>query len=261
MLLKDKVVIVSGIGPGLGQHLATLCASEGASVVLAARTTEKLDATEDAIRGMGLNTEILKIPTDISDPEACSALVNATTKRFGGVDVLLNSAYTGGKMEPVENADLADWRKTMDTNFFGSMQLTLAAVPSMKQRGGGAVVMVNTMVVRKAMAYNAGYGASKGALKTATAHLALELGQYGIRVNSAFMGWMWGPNVENYVRQAAADQGVTQEQVIAVVADKIALKRIPTDANCAKAVIMLASDYASEVTGACLDVNGGDFIP
>jgi len=141
------------------------------------------------------------------------------------------------------------------------MQLSLAVVPSMKARGGGAIVMVNTMVVRKAMAYNAGYGASKGALKTATAHLALELGQYGIRVNSVFMGWMWGPNVEGYVRQAAADQGVSQETIIAGVADHIALKRIPTDANCGKAVIMLASDYASEVTGACLDVNGGDFIP
>ncbi|WP_116366518.1 SDR family oxidoreductase [Parahaliea mediterranea] len=261
MLLNNKVAIVSGIGPGLGQHLATHCAKEGAHVVLAARSADKLDAAEAAIASLGLNTRVLKVPTDIADPDACTALVAATCAHFGGVDVLLNSAYTGGEMTPVENANLADWRNTMDTNFFGSMQLTLAAVPSMKQRGGGAIVMVNTMVVRKAMAYNAGYSASKGALKTATAHLALELGQYGIRVNSAFMGWMWGPNVQGYVRQAAASQGVSEERVVEGIAQHIALRRIPTDANCAKAVIMLASDYASEVTGACLDVNGGDFIP
>jgi NAD(P)-dependent dehydrogenase (short-subunit alcohol dehydrogenase family) len=131
----------------------------------------------------------------------------------------------------------------------------------MKSQGGGAIVMVNTMVVHRPMMYNGGYGASKAALKNATAHLALELGQYGIRVNSTFMGWMWGPNVEGYVNQAAADRGVSTDVIKQEVAQNIALRRIPEDGDCAKAVIMLASDYAQVVTGACLDVNGGDFIP
>lgn len=261
MIMKDKVVIVSGIGPGLGQQLALLCAREGASVVLAARTAEKLDTAEAAIAALGLETPVLKVATDIADPAACQRLVAATTERFGGVDTLLNSAYVGGTMEPIDSADLGDWRETMNVNFFGTMQLTQAAVPAMRRRGGGSIVMVNTMVVRKPMPHNAGYAASKGALKSATAHLALEIGQYGIRVNSTFMGWMWGPSVAAYVAREAAARGVAESRITDDIAAGIPLRRIPTDEHCARAVIMLASDYASEVTGACLDVNGGDYIP
>jgi NAD(P)-dependent dehydrogenase (short-subunit alcohol dehydrogenase family) len=102
---------------------------------------------------------------------------------------------------------------------------------------------------------------SKAALTGATAQLALELGRYGIRVNTAYMGWMWGPPVEGYLRAAAAQQGTTVEALARGVAQHIPLGRIPDDADCAKAALFLASDYACAVTGAALDVNGGEFLP
>jgi NAD(P)-dependent dehydrogenase (short-subunit alcohol dehydrogenase family) len=262
MLLKDKVVIVSGIGPGLGQELSTLAAKEGAAaVVLAARTEKKLDAAEQEINALGLGTKVLKVPTDISNEEQCQALADATAAEFGRIDVLFNSAYDPGSFEPIEHADLAGWRRAMEVNLFGTMNLSLACIPHMKANGGGAIVMIATMVEHKPLATQAGYGASKSALRAATKHLALELGQYNIRVNSCHMGWMWGPSVEGYFAWQSQESGRPQDELISEVTRSIPLGVIPDDGECAKAALFLASDYASVVTGAALDVNGGEYMP
>jgi len=262
MLLKDKMVIVSGIGPGLGQELAVLAAAEGAAgVVLAARTARKLDAAEQAIAALGLGTRVLKVPTDIADQAQCQALAEQALQTFGRIDVLFNSAYDPGSFEPVAQANLDGWRRAMDVNFFGTMQLTQACIPAMIAAGGGAIVMIGTMVEHKPLATQGGYGASKSALRSATKHLALELGQHGIRVNSCHMGWMWGPAVEGYFAWQASESGKSQQELIAEVTRNIPLGVIPDDGECARAALFLASDYASMVTGAALDVNGGEYMP
>ncbi len=262
MLLEDKVVIVSGIGPGLGIELATLAAKEGArAVAVAARTPAKLDDAEAAIRAAGLRTPVLKLATDVRDRAQCRRLVDETVARFGRIDALVNSAYVPGGFTLAESADLDDWRATMDVNLFGTMTLTQAVIPVMKRQGGGAIVMINSMVTRKPMPAQGGYAVSKSALTSAVAQLALELGRDGIRVNSAYMGWMWGPPVEGYLTSEAARQGTTVDALAGAVAQSIPLGRIPDDADCAKAALFLVSDYACAVTGAALDVNGGEFLP
>ena len=261
MLLKDKVVIVSGIGPGLGQELSTLAAQEGArAVVLAARTVEKLDTAEQEINDLGLGTKVLKVPTDISDAGQCQALADQAAAEFGQIDVLFNSAYDPGSFEPIESADLDGWRRAMNANFFGTMQLTQACIPHMKEKGG-AIVMIATMVEHKPLATQGGYGSSKMALRSATKHLALELGKYNIRVNSVHMGWMWGPAVEGYFAWQSQSTGKPQDELFAEVASNIPLGVIPDDGDCARAALFFASDYANVVTGAALDVNGGEYMP
>lgn len=262
MLLQDKVVIVSGIGPGLGQELSTLAAKEGASaVVIAARTPAKLDTAEAEIKALGLGTQVLKVVTDIADPGQCQALADATMKAFGRIDVLFNSAYDPGTFEPIAEADLVGWRRSMEVNFFGTMQLTQACIPAMRAAGGGAIVMIATMVEHKPLATQGGYGASKSALRTATKHLALELGADNIRVNSCHMGWMWGPAVAGYFDWQSQASGRSKEELIAEVTRSIPLGHIPDDGDCAKAAVFLGSDYARVVTGAALDVNGGEYMP
>jgi len=261
MLLKDKVVIVSGIGPGLGGELAMEAARQGALLVIAARTPEKLDSAEAEIRAAGMDNPILKVPTDIADPTQCQALADATVAEYGRIDALINSAFNPGTFEPIESANLDGWRAAMDVNLFGTMNLTLACVPAMKQQGGGAIVMINTMVTRQPMATQGGYAASKGALGSATAHLAVELGQYNIRVNSAYMGWMWGPPVEFYMKMMKDTHPDGAAGVKAEVEKGIPLGSIPEDGDCAKVAIFLASDYSCAMTGAQLDVNGGEHIP
>lgn len=261
MLLKDKVVIVSGIGPGLGHELALEAARQGARLAICARTASKLDAAEQEILEAGVKTEILKVPTDIADVEQCKNLVAKTIEKYGRIDVLINSAYNPGAFDLIENADLNGWRAAMDVNLYGTLALTLEVVPHMKKQGGGSIVMINTMVTRRPLQTQAGYGASKAALASATQHLALELGPYNIRVNSTYMGWMWGPPVEGYMQQQAQETGVSVEDMKAAIAQNIPLRVIPEDGDCAKAAIFLASDYACAVTGAALDVNGGEYLP
>src|SRR6188474_1144241 len=248
MLLKDKVVIVSGIGPGLGVKLAVEAAREGArAVVAAARTSEKLDDAENRIRALGTSCRVLKLPTDITDAGQCRQAAERTVKEFGRIDGLVNSAYFHGDFGPVSEPDFATWSRILDTNLMGSVRMTLAVAPQMKKQGGGAVVMINTMTTLKPFPGEGAYAASKSALLTATKYLAMELGPSNIRVNSARMGWMWGAPVQGYIAATAKAQGVPEQQLIDGVAANIPLRRIVTDDECARAALFLISDYASAV--------------
>lgn len=261
MLLKNKVVIVSGIGPGLGVKLAIEAAREGAQgVVIAARGADKLDDAEQRIKSLGTDCRVLKVVTDIGDREKCRNLAEQAMRQFGRIDALLNSAYTAGNVtESIEVADLDGWRSVFETNVFGTMNLTLEVVRHMKQTGG-AIAMINSMVLRKPLPGQAAYASSKGALATSVKYLAQELGPYGIRVNSVLMGWMWGAPVQGFIPHMAAAQNISEDQVIAQVAANIPLGHIPTDDDCAKAALFMVSDYAKAITGAALDVNGGEFM-
>lgn len=264
MLLKDKVVIISGIGPGLGSKLAVEAAREGArGIAIAARSAEKLDDSEKRIRALGVKAEVLKQVTDINDRGQCEALVAATVKTFGRVDALVNSAFEHGAMDYVGTADLDSWLKgPINTNLIGTLKLTQAVIPQMKRQGGGAIVMINTMAVRQVPPLGeAGYAASKAALGVSVKYLAKELGPSKIRVNSVHMGWMWGAPVIGYVNWQAGELKIPPEQLKAQIAAGIPLGDIPTDDECARAALFMVSDYASAVTGAALDANGGAYMP
>jgi NAD(P)-dependent dehydrogenase (short-subunit alcohol dehydrogenase family) len=258
MILKDKVVIVSGIGPGLGQELAINAGQQGAKVVLAARTQSFLEKVDAEVQKTGAET--LVVATDITDPGQCQNLVDKTVERFGRIDALINSAYSGGTFCTFEDANLDDWRATMEVNLFGSLTLTQCAVPVMKKQGKGSVVMINTLVERKPLPMQAAYASSKGALSVATRMLAKELGPHGIRVNSVAMGWMWGPPVEGYVNGMAKEMGVSAYDVIADIVKDIPIGHIPDDSDCANAALFFASDLSAVVTGANLNCNGGEFM-
>ena len=258
MILKNKVVIVSGIGPGLGQELAYGAAREGAKLVIAARSTELLNKLQIEISASG--SEVIAVPCDITNPADCEHLVQSTIDEYGKIDGLINSAYRAGDFKEICNSDFSDWQETMNTNFFGTMNLTIAAVKRMENHANGAIVMINSLITKKPLPTQGGYAASKGALSTATKILAKELGPKGIRVNSVFMGWMWGPPVEMYVNYTAQAMGVTPEAVIADVVKDIPLGLIPDDSDCANAALFLISDLAKVITGSSLDVNGGEFM-
>ena len=145
MLLKDKVVIVSGIGPGLGQELAYGAAREGAKIAIAARSTDLLNKLKDEI---GKKSEVIAVPCDITKPEECKNLVDETVKKYGKLDGLINSAYRAGDFKEIEDSDFSDWHETMNTNFFGTMNLTMAAVKEMTPNQQGAIVMINSLITK-----------------------------------------------------------------------------------------------------------------
>jgi NAD(P)-dependent dehydrogenase (short-subunit alcohol dehydrogenase family) len=146
-------------------------------------------------------------------------------------------------------------------NLFGSLQLSRAVAKYMKTQGGGAIVMVNSMVTKRVIGNQAGYATSKGALTIAAKALASELAPLKIRVNSCYMGWMWGASVKTYCEMAAPAMNCKPEDVKKGIEKNIPLGEMPTDAECAPACIFLLSDYAKVIIGAQLDVNGGEYMP
>lgn len=266
MLLKDKVVLVSGIGPGLGIKLAIEAAREGAAgLIISCRTNSKLVAAEKQVREAGFSsTPILARTCNITKKEDCEALVAAGVEKFGRIDALINSAFNHGPMDYASTANLDGWLTgPMATNLIGSLKMTQAVIPQMKKQKNGAIVMINTLAVRRVPAEvgEAGYAASKAALRTAAMYLANELAPDGIRVNTVHIGWMWGFPVQMYVQYQAQVNKTTEEEIKKGIAKNIPMGRIPTDDECARPALFLCSDYASAMTGAALDVNGGIWMP
>jgi len=258
MLLKDRVAIVSGIGPGMGREISLALAREGADVALAARSPEHLE--EAAAKVQALGRRAVCVPTDIAKPEDCRRLVERTAAELGRIDVLVNNAFAPGLYVPFADADLNDWRKVFDVNVFGALQLTQLVVPHMAHQGGGSIVFINTMSMRIIEPLFGSYAASKGALMTAAQTLAKELGPLKIRVNSVVPGYIWGPNLERYFKHLAAQKGITAQAVYDEIAARTALNRIPTAAEIADAVLFFASDLSRVVTGQALDVNAGHYF-
>src|ERR1700733_8883541 len=255
-LLSDKVCVVSGVGPGLGRQAATALAGHGADLVLAARRQSTLDEVLAEVSSLGARA--VTVPTDITDPDACARLMAAGAEEFGGIDVLVNNAFRFDAFQSFEEVDLAIWRKIMDTNLFGSLQMTRAALPAMRARGGGSVVMVASMVARQPQPVQGGYAISKGALLTATKVLAFELGPSRVRVNAVVPGWMAGPSVDIYVQMESEGRGISGEEVMDELNARVPLGHIPSDEQVAGTIVYLASDLSSALTGQAVDTNGGE---
>jgi len=257
-LLEGKVCVVSGVGPGLGRRAAVALAAHGADVVLAARRQSSLDEVAAEVEALGVR--VLAVPTNIVDVEQCERVVELARKELGGIDVLVNNAFRFDVMKTFEEVDLEAWRKIMDVNLFGSLKMTKAALPAMEARGGGSVIMVASMGARKPTPLEGGYSVSKGALMTATRVLAYELGSKGIRVNALVPGWMLGPSVDIYIQMTMDNRGISSQEVVDELAERMALGRVPTDEDVAGSIVYLASDLSSVVTGQAIDANGGELF-
>lgn len=254
-VVQDKVAIVSGVGPGMGRDIAIALAKEGAHLVLAARSMEKLRAVAIEIEALG--RRVLCVPTDVTRPDDTEQLVVQAVKTFGRIDILSNNAFDPGARELVEDADLGGWRSMFEVNFYGAVELSQQVIPIMKKQGGGAIVMTNSMSMRLIIDRYGGYAASKAALLAATQTMARELGRYKIRVNSIVPGYIWGERLEGYFKRLAEQQGRTFEEVYAEIASQTALGHLPHSEEIAPAAVFFASDWSRAITGQTLDVNGG----
>src|SRR5579859_1610031 len=166
MLLRDRVVIVTGVGPGMGRKLALLLADEGAKVAVAARNA---GFVADVVREIEAKGAVaIGVPTDVSDMAQCENLAARTLEAFGRIDGLVNSAYAHNDFLPFEDRDLAVWQANMDVTYFGALRMVKAVLPAMKAQGGGAIVNVSTKSSLKMVVGEGDYGTAKGALNAGT---------------------------------------------------------------------------------------------
>jgi NAD(P)-dependent dehydrogenase (short-subunit alcohol dehydrogenase family) len=255
-LLDGRVAIVSGIGPGMGRAIALELARAGADVALGARREPALRAVATEVEALGRRT--VCVPTDITDPEQCARLVETAGAELGGVDILVNNAFTEEDWhDPFDGFDPARWRAPIDVNVFGTLQLSQAAVPHLKRAGGGSIIMITTLSVKNPIPLLAGYAASKRALTTAAQTMALELGSSGIRVNCVAPGHIQGESLAQYFEWIAGRRGVSPDDVADEIKAMNPLHHIPSPTEIAGAVVFFASDLSRAITGQTLDVNCG----
>ncbi|MFI6517644.1 SDR family NAD(P)-dependent oxidoreductase [Spirillospora sp. NPDC050679] len=180
--LDGKVAIVTGAGQGVGQGIALALASEGASIAVLGRTPAKLAATCELVAARGAEAE--PFACDVRDTGAIPGLVDEVAARFGGVDVLVNNAYTGAYGPLLEMGD-ADFQRGFHSGPFAAFAFMKACHPHMKARGGGSIVnLVSSAMVRWDPATYGAYAAAKQALRSLTRTAAAEWGGDGIRANS-----------------------------------------------------------------------------
>ena len=256
MLLRDRTVVVSGVGAGLGHQVAAACVREGARVVLGARTEENLARCAAGIDPDGGRTAHRAV--DIADEKQCEALAALAVERFGGIDAVVHVAALDTVMGGLADADFEEWSRVLDVNLLGTLRMTRACLPALREAaGGGSVVMIGTQssVAAPTQVRQAAYAASKGGLVSAMYSLARELGPDDIRVNTVQPGWMWGPPVQGFV--AASDDG---EALLARLNGRMALPTMATDADVAETAAFFASPRAKGITGQCLLVNAGEVM-
>lgn len=254
MILKDKVVIITGAGPGMGQAMCRGAAAEGAKVIVTARSLDAINAIAADIKAAG--GEAIAVPCDVSKMEDCQAAAKAALDTWGRIDGLVNSAYYHPDWMNLEAHSIEQLTQAFDVIATGSLRMAQCVIPTMKAQGKGSIVNVSTLATRKPMPGEGGYAMAKSALNQLTRQLAIELGGTGIRINTALMGWMDGAPLQSFFKSMGDGGDAFRTQR----ASEIPVGHIPPDSDCAKAVYFLLSDYASEMTGAALDVNGGDWV-
>ena len=255
-LLKGKVVVISGIGPGLGRTLAVEAAKMGADLVIAARTESRLQELQAELEGHGV--KVLSVVTDVREEESRAGLRDRTLEAFGRVDCVINNAFTIPPMDPITQIEPRRLAQVNETNVFAPLRLTALFADALAQTTG-SIIMVNSCVSYSSQPEYAGYKLSKGALAHLASSLATELGPRGIRVNSVAPSYIYEDVNRGYFDFLAAVEEKTHEQVYAEKAAPTDLKRLASSEEVARATLFLASDLASAVSGQMLTVDCGEF--
>lgn len=243
--LQGKIAFVTGAGSGIGEATALRFAEEGATVVLCGRRVEPLQGVQEKIIASGGQAEIAV--ADVSDEQAYVSALEATAKRHGRLDILVNNAmaYTWGSIDSMSTADWhANFATTVDGTFYG----TRTAMRLMKEQGGGSIVNIASICGLFGTAWMAGYSAAKAAVINFSRAAASEGAPDNIRCNVIIPGVVDTPATAGMLGDAKARTNT--EKVIP-------MKRVGLPVELANAILFLASDEASYVTGASLAVDGG----
>ena len=247
--LTDKIALVTGSSRGLGFASARALIEEGCRVAICARDGERLEETAETFRRESGEDRVLAVQADLSTAEGVATVLDRTVEAFGGVDILVNNVGRAGGGGVVETND-AEWDAAFDETLFPAIRASRLAVPHMRTRGGGAIIMIASIWGRESggrMTYNAVKAAEISLAKS----MARELAPDNVRVNSVAPGSISFPGGSWHRRQQEDPEGMA-----AFVRDQLPFGRFGRAEEVGNVVAFLASPRASWVSGACVTVDG-----
>jgi sorbitol-6-phosphate 2-dehydrogenase len=255
--LEGKIALVTGAGQGLGEALAHRLGREGAHVVVADIMDDKAAAVAVAIAAQH-GVRAVAVHADVTDCAQCEAMVDRAVAEFGRLDICVSNAGILISGEITE-FDPARWRKVIEVNLVGYFHVARAAARVMKAQKGGVIVQINSKSGKKGSSKNSAYAASKFGGIGLTQSLALELAEYGIRVNAICPGNLldsplW---VDSLYEQYAKRWGISVEEVRQKYLSQVPLGRGCVYEDVANVLVFLASDQSSYMTGQGINVTGG----
>ncbi|HEX7232672.1 MAG TPA: SDR family NAD(P)-dependent oxidoreductase [Candidatus Binatia bacterium] len=245
--LENRIALVTGGGQGIGRAIALAMAREGAALVIGDLNETNAGAVKKEIEGLGSKASALH--ADISNEESVQAMVEATLKEHGRVDVLVNNAGIF-PTSPVEEMAEEEWDRVIGTNLVGTFLCSGAVVPHLLAQRSGRIISLTSGRAFQGARNGAHYAASKAGIIAFSKSLALELAPYGITVNVICPG----------ITDTAQPRGHQTEEQIYAQGQRIPLGRIGQPEDLAGPAIFLASDAAAFITGQTILVNGGSIM-
>lgn len=256
-VLKDKIAVVTGGAQGLGEAICQRLAREGAHVVVADLNLDGAECTAAAIRADS-GCRAIAVGVDVTDEVKVEAMIRRTVDEFDRLDILVSNA---GILiaEAVDEFPAEKWRAVMNVNLYGYFLVAKHAARVMKVQRAGVIIQVNSKSGKKGSYRNSAYAASKFGGIGLTQSLALELAEYGVRVNAICPGNLLDSPLwtDSLYKQYAKKWGITEEEVRQKYVDQVPMRRGCTYEDVTSAIVFLASDQASYMTGQAINVTGG----
>lgn len=257
MKLNDRIALVTGASRGIGRAIALAYAEEGASLALAARSREPLEALEREIGARG--GRAIAVPLDVTDPSSIARAKALVSERLGAVQILVNNA---GIAKSVKVLDMDDehWLSHLDVNLTGAFRVTRAFLAGMVENEWGRVINIASTAGKVGFRYTAAYCASKHGLVGFTRALALEMAPHGVTVNAICPGFVDTGMSDETARNIAAKTGKSEAEARAWLARLSPQNRLIEPEEVAAVAVLLASEEAAGINAQAVNVDGGAVV-